>query len=709
MASISGVGGPAGVGGAQAGQERRGRRRGGWIGLALLALIALVGLRSELGTRLDGFTIDEPWHIVAGASYVRTGDFRLNPEHPPLAKLWVGAWMPERLLALPAPTVVQDKPQERDLVETAVFSQPDVDALQARARLAMMALNLLLLAGVVALCMRAFGWRAGVVLLVLVLVEPTVLAHLPLVMTDLPVASALVMAGLACGLLAWRWQWRWVPGAGLAIGLALAAKHSALPGVAALGLALLVLVLAGAWRLGAGEGAQRLVKLSACVLVSVCVVWASYGFRFHAGPDGSDHYNRPMADKLADLERPWMAGTVAFADRYRLLPRPYLWGLADTLRAGVDGRGPAEHRLWGVDHPGDPPLHAWPSLVVSKLPLGLAALMLLGAGALLWRRPDAPVWRPAMALLLVMAAGTLAALMASRGIYAGVRHALPLVLTLLVVAAAGLAAVWRGHGRSGFAVLAAAGLLWVGAAGATLREPRLYEFHNTLAGGSQDAWRRFRNESVDLGQRTRELARFHDEHIVPSGLPLYVAYGVMPRAEAHYLPMAGKFVASIHEDNPGASWEGWFAYRMSATEPEPRFDWDPEEVFRDKQLVARFGMLGVWRGRYTSPRGWASSMRNRVYEYVHVEGGDDWDLVARRLEETLAVDPLGVWVGIDLGNAHLRMGRREQAIAGYRVFLEHEVFPVAPTVQELVRAHIARVEAAEDLAAVAPLRNPFSE
>jgi hypothetical protein len=32
-----------------------------------------------------------PNHIAAGVSYVRNGDFQINPEHPPLVKLRVGA------------------------------------------------------------------------------------------------------------------------------------------------------------------------------------------------------------------------------------------------------------------------------------------------------------------------------------------------------------------------------------------------------------------------------------------------------------------------------------------------------------------------------------------------------------------------------------------------------------------------------------------
>jgi hypothetical protein len=53
--------------------------------LFVLALFLLVGgaiVRSGISTRLDGFTIDEPYHIATGVSYVRYADFRINPEHP---------------------------------------------------------------------------------------------------------------------------------------------------------------------------------------------------------------------------------------------------------------------------------------------------------------------------------------------------------------------------------------------------------------------------------------------------------------------------------------------------------------------------------------------------------------------------------------------------------------------------------------------------
>ena len=72
--------------------------------------------------------------------------------------------------------------------------------------------------------------------------------------------------------------------------------------------------------------------LLASAALAVLVLWAFYGFHFHAGPDGADAFNRPMADKIAELNLPGWREGIRFADGYRLLPRAWLWGLADTVR-----------------------------------------------------------------------------------------------------------------------------------------------------------------------------------------------------------------------------------------------------------------------------------------------------------------------------------------------------------------------------------------
>ena len=53
--------------------------------ILLLGIMFVLGLFSLMG---DSGTTDEVAHIPAGYSYLKYRDFRLNPEHPPLIKVW---------------------------------------------------------------------------------------------------------------------------------------------------------------------------------------------------------------------------------------------------------------------------------------------------------------------------------------------------------------------------------------------------------------------------------------------------------------------------------------------------------------------------------------------------------------------------------------------------------------------------------------------
>jgi hypothetical protein len=97
-------------------------RRSPGINLRLFVfiLLALVGgaiVRSAIATRLDGFTIDEAYHIAVGVSYVRNADFRINPEHPPLVKLWVGSLISVTGFRLSSIRPFTDKEDERNFTE----------------------------------------------------------------------------------------------------------------------------------------------------------------------------------------------------------------------------------------------------------------------------------------------------------------------------------------------------------------------------------------------------------------------------------------------------------------------------------------------------------------------------------------------------------------------------------------------------------------
>lgn len=679
----------------------------GW--LLLVGLVVLAILRSQAGTRLDSLTVDEAWHIVAGVEYARSGDYRLNPEHPPLSKRMVGAWMPDSF-QLRDKTPLSSKESERNWTEETFYLENDFRAAQQRARLAMFALHGLLLLTFGGLLWHALGlgWAAGTLLFLAL--EPTVGAHLPLVMTDLSLALTLGIAAVCAGLLLASWQWRWAAALGAAMGLALASKHSALPGVAVLGAlctvgAVVTCVLMARRARAAGTSlrvallalAQRALQLGLAAVLALAVLWGSYDFRFHAGADGSDDFNEAMVDKVAGLRIPQWREGVGFADAHQLLPRPYLWGLADTVRAGVEGRGASLS-----------PWYTFPAYILIKVPLGLLALVALGLLALArlpGPRAAAAVRRRAVVIALyVLALGHLLALGYSQGTYGGVRHALPVVMVLAVLGAAAIAFAVQQRARVlGIATLACV----IATLALTIREPRLWEYHNELVGGTAQAWRMVGGEGMDLGQRAFELAAFHDAVITPTGQPLYSGYWFgEEQAKALGLNYARR-VVDLDDTNVEGAYEGFVVRGMRSHVPQPKWGHDPVEMYAGLERVARFGYIEVWRGRQLLPSARASSMSERIVEYIYEDGGQDWEKVAARLREVLDVLPQRFWDAIELGNAQLRLGRRDEALAAYRQPFGYDLMDALT--REQLEQRIAELERGDALAGLKPLANPYRE
>jgi Dolichyl-phosphate-mannose-protein mannosyltransferase len=168
---------------------------------------------------------------------VKYHDFRINPEHPPLVKLWVGIVIYATGFRLDSLRQFNDKPGERTFANLAVFRQNDPDSVQRRARVAMYGLNGLLLLALALALERVFNAGVSLGTLLFLAIDPTVAAHLPVVMTDLPVAllstTAVVLAARAFR----DWIWTDLGTCSAFLGLALTAKHSA--PVVAVGIALI--------------------------------------------------------------------------------------------------------------------------------------------------------------------------------------------------------------------------------------------------------------------------------------------------------------------------------------------------------------------------------------------------------------------------------------------------------------------------------------
>jgi hypothetical protein len=122
-----------------------------------VALIVAGAVRSSWATRRDGFTVDEPWHVTAGVAYLRTGEYYLNPEHPPLVKLVAALAAPRSVFRFTEPSSLHDKTEERKFVQNTMYEQNDADKVQSRVRVVMYVFNGLLVLLFAASAFRVFG------------------------------------------------------------------------------------------------------------------------------------------------------------------------------------------------------------------------------------------------------------------------------------------------------------------------------------------------------------------------------------------------------------------------------------------------------------------------------------------------------------------------------------------------------------------------
>src|SRR5271157_667948 len=76
------------------------------IGMAVAVLFCIYAVEVTCSSRDLCATWDEPYHILAGYRYWQGGDYGINPEHPPLAKL-VGTF-PLLFMHLKVPWVGRD-------------------------------------------------------------------------------------------------------------------------------------------------------------------------------------------------------------------------------------------------------------------------------------------------------------------------------------------------------------------------------------------------------------------------------------------------------------------------------------------------------------------------------------------------------------------------------------------------------------------------
>jgi hypothetical protein len=492
-------------------------RRAGPLAAALLALLFVQGL---VFITESSQTSDEGAHLAAGYSYLTRGDFRLNPEHPPLVKEL--AALPLLFLDLHLPGgALWEQAEEWNIGRIFVHeNRVPNDTILLLGRLPILLMSLVLGWVLYRWGRRLFGAPGALLGLALWVLDPNVVAHSGLVTTDLGIALFIFMSVAAL--------WWWIDGPsparlallGLAIGGAFAAKYTALWLPVILGAVAVSLVGAGV------RTPARILERAARDRTRRRAV--------EAAPAG-DGQARGRPWRLAILAG---AGLAAAGIAFAVLALSYgvggldwwITGLSRTMHHSAMGHrayllGRVSETGWWYYFPVAWALKTPPGIIV----LVLASIAALASGRRLERRHEIVLYVPVVVVLVLVMLWK---------VNIGLRHLLPIYPFLYLgagrlvgwrpgsIAAPGTAAAARepkSGGRlagrlAGVGVgLALASAAWSAAAIA----PYHLAYFNAFAGGPANGHRLLLDSNLDWGQAARALRRYMESENVPM---IYCAY-----------------------------------------------------------------------------------------------------------------------------------------------------------------------------------------
>jgi hypothetical protein len=568
-----------------------------WIVALLLACVA--GLAWSAARR-DSVTVDEPAHLVAGYASLITGDFRLSPDHPPLAR----ALLALPLLLQPVAWRPFESPAWNSgdfltLGRTFLEEWNDGQRLTQTSRMVAIALLLALLLAVGAVARDLHGPAGALLAMSIAAFDPAWLAHGHLATIDVPFA----LAALLTLFTAHRWLEK-STAARLALFVASFAATALIKFSWPTVVPALIAMAFVARRGGDGHNRFRTLAIGggALVLGTVLAIWAAYGFRFAAisgvttDGAGASHivvpadYGQPPPRTSAAAWETVLHDPATAADRrgpivpllraahaHRLLPEAYLYGIAFVEKKA---QGRAAYLRGLHSNSGFPSYFSWALAVKTPLP----CLLLFSCGLVLSaRRPRGGRPRSTLALGLAVFAITYFALLSTSGLNLGYRHLLP-VTAVLAIATGSLAPAVFAPGVSRWLRAALALLLAWLVAGTLAAAPHWIGYFNEAVGGWRHGHRYLADSNLDWGQDLLRLrARLARE---PAGTAVWLSQAGDPPLPPG-LAVRWYLGQGSHSPDPTPIGDG--LYVISATDlvavyrPLAR-----AESWRDPRLLARY-------------------------------------------------------------------------------------------------------------------------
>jgi hypothetical protein len=523
-----------------------------WITIAvcssLLLAFALISWSAERG---KSATYDEPLHSVAGFVLTLDGDYRLNPEDPPLWQRWANLFEPRSMLHVNEndPTF-QKTPgflESRYLwIKPTLYSTGnDADAFLMRQRIMLISLGVMLGAMLALWSGQVAGPVAAIAATTLFALDPNFLAHAAMIKNDV----AITLVGFSICYATWRMGRRLTIGSAVAV-VALAAigmvtKFSWPLLVIALFLLLFLRALLPWPWVCCGGGIQKwwarlgivLGIFIAVTAVGYVTIWANYSFRFAPAPNGAhwdiqpllmetefnelsaEHPDRkPSFEELQAWHPHGLVSAALFCGEHRLLPETYLYGLIYTYRSSRL-RSNFLCGQFGL-------LGSWyyfPLAFVFKMPIASLAAVLLALGIAVSRirlkLPATFSWAKLWTIAcLTLPAVVFAGAVMNSNMNIGFRHFLPVMPFVYVGVAAAMAMIFNRWGRNGRMVLGglAVGLL----AEAAIAYPDYIAFFNQICGGPTGGIKLLGDSNLDWGQDLPLLAAWQRDHPQYNDLPM---------------------------------------------------------------------------------------------------------------------------------------------------------------------------------------------
>jgi hypothetical protein len=585
-----------------------------YIVAAILAVMFAVSVLVSSG---DAAIMDEVAHIPAGYTYVKYGDFRLNPEHPPILKDLAG--IPLQFLSLSFPT--QDDLWTKNANDQWIagwkflyMPENNTEQMLFWSRFPIILLSLLLGFVIFKWAKELFGAKAGLLALALFALDPNILGHNHYVTTDLGIAAFSVFAFYFFLKYLKNPNWKTIVLAGIFLGLAQLAKFSAVLLFPIFGLALLIRIFFRKDKIKKSFfGSLKFKRFwiqkfwlygtSFVLIMVICfaMIWAVYEANTFRMPTEKIH-------QLIDTQLYGGSKNVASPPLHKMADIPALRPLAQYFTGFfmVFGRVAGGNTTYFFGQVTNQSFREYfpivflikepiPTLILLLISISVGITMFLksfspargemsrserGVGAKnIWKNVKNYLDRHITETTMLLFIALYAYVSITGNLNIGFRHLFPILPFMYILIAKEITVLGTRLAKNirkyYFATVAVL-LLWL-AAGTAFAYPYYLAYFNEMIGGSKNGYKYVTDSNVDWGQDLKRLEKFVDENGIDKIRVDYFGGGDVK----HYL---GDKAVIWHADS--GQEPGWYAISATflqnslwykITEGKPDYQWLREQ------------------------------------------------------------------------------------------------------------------------------------